>query len=206
MCYFSPLYFLFFSFILPIYILYTIYMLYTCYICAIFSLFYYFLPLYFLFISYTYTFLFSLLVFFYLCLLFLLPLCLLYPRPLSLPSFYFLPVFISLLLSSTALSLLFHMTTWPSGLRRVTRNHFSSGGVGSNPAVVVLFIPFLPSFLSKKWSHPDSNWGPENQNLICCPYTIGPAYYSFFSFFLYFLLFFILKKRLPWVSNPRPYG
>ena len=27
-------------------------------------------------------------------------------------------------------------TTWPSGLRRVTRNHFSSGGVGSNPAVV----------------------------------------------------------------------
>ncbi len=28
-------------------------------------------------------------------------------------------------------------TTWPSGLRRVTRNHFSSGGVGSNPAVVV---------------------------------------------------------------------
>ena len=27
---------------------------------------------------------------------------------------------------------------WPSGLRRVTRNHFSSGGVGSNPAAVVL--------------------------------------------------------------------
>ena len=26
---------------------------------------------------------------------------------------------------------------WPSGLRRVTRNHFSSGGVGSNPAIVV---------------------------------------------------------------------
>ena len=31
------------------------------------------------------------------------------------------------------------MTTWPSGLRRVTRNHFSSGGVGSNPAVVVFY-------------------------------------------------------------------
>ena len=28
-------------------------------------------------------------------------------------------------------------TMWPSGLRRVTRNHFSSGGVGSNPAIVV---------------------------------------------------------------------
>ena len=28
-------------------------------------------------------------------------------------------------------------TMWPSGLRRVTRNHFSYGGVGSNPAIVV---------------------------------------------------------------------
>ena len=28
-------------------------------------------------------------------------------------------------------------TVWPSGLRRVTWNHFSSGGVGSNPATVV---------------------------------------------------------------------
>ena len=34
----------------------------------------------------------------------------------------------------------FEMTTWPSGLRRVTRNHFSSGGVGSNPAVVVFIL------------------------------------------------------------------
>ena len=31
------------------------------------------------------------------------------------------------------------MTAWPSGLRRVTRNHFSVGGVGSNPADVVFF-------------------------------------------------------------------
>ena len=28
------------------------------------------------------------------------------------------------------------MTAWPSGLRRVTRNHFSTGGAGSNPATV----------------------------------------------------------------------
>ena len=93
--------------------------------------------------------------------------------------------------SFLSFSFLSWMTTWPSGLRRVTRNHFSSGGVGSNPAVVV-FIPYfyLPvTFTCKKWSHPDSNWGPENQNLICCPYTIGPVYYSFFSFFLYLLLF-----------------
>ena len=31
-------------------------------------------------------------------------------------------------------------TVWPSGLRRVTRNHFSSGGVGSNPAAVVFLF------------------------------------------------------------------
>ena len=36
-------------------------------------------------------------------------------------------------------------TVWPSGLRRVTRNHFSSGGVGSNPAAVV--FSFLHLFL-----------------------------------------------------------
>ncbi len=32
----------------------------------------------------------------------------------------------------------YYKTVWPSGLRRVTRNHFSSGGVGSNPAAVVI--------------------------------------------------------------------
>ena len=36
------------------------------------------------------------------------------------------------------------MTSWPSGLRRVTRNHFSVGGAGSNPAdVVSLFFTFV---------------------------------------------------------------
>ena len=34
-------------------------------------------------------------------------------------------------------------TSWPSGLRRVTRNHFSVGGVGSNPADVVFWQPSL---------------------------------------------------------------
>ena len=42
----------------------------------------------------------------------------------------------------------------------------------------------------KKWSYPDSNWGPENQNLICCPYTIGP-------FILIPPLFFCLLTHLP---------
>ena len=44
------------------------------------------------------------------------------------------------------------MTSWPSGLRRVTRNHFSVGGAGSNPADVVFcfflfFCLFSPFFL-----------------------------------------------------------
>ena len=143
---------------------------------------------------------------------------------------------------------LFRMTTWPSGLRRVTRNHFSSGGVGSNPAVVVFLCPSLSDYdffvRQKKWFHPDSNWGPENQNLICCPYTMEPLYDCALSSFLFptgetppvqkegtigfepmtegtavprsttelctllFLspFFLSVKKRPPWVSNPRPYG
>ena len=36
-------------------------------------------------------------------------------------------------------------TTWPSGLRHVTRNHFSSGGVGSNPAVVAFCMNNQPT-------------------------------------------------------------
>ena len=39
------------------------------------------------------------------------------------------------------------MTAWPSGLRRVTRNHFSVGGVGSNPAAVDFFT-FKKLFLN----------------------------------------------------------
>ena len=36
------------------------------------------------------------------------------------------------------------------------------------------FYLILPSHYLKKWSHPDSNWGHENQNLGCCPYTMRP--------------------------------
>ena len=43
----------------------------------------------------------------------------------------------------TLLLLLSPETVWPSGLRRVTRNHFSSGGVGSNPAAVVFSFRLL---------------------------------------------------------------
>ena len=42
------------------------------------------------------------------------------------------------------------MTTWPSGLRRVTRNHFSSGGVGSNPAVVAFYTYLFLQTISSK--------------------------------------------------------
>ena len=160
------------------------------------------------------------------------------------------------------------MTTWPSGLRRVTRNHFSSGGVGSNPAVVVFYtsfsIPFFPS--SKKMVPPRFELGsrePESHMLplhhgtflsylysfpftmpsypwpltpsFLSPYALFPfrilsllsllSSYSLFFFLLtlssflspfpsppyltsslFSLLFLFSKKRLPWVSNPRPYG
>ena len=140
------------------------------------------------------------------------------------------------------------MTTWPSGLRRVTRNHFSSGGVGSNPAVVVFYtsfsIPFFPS--SKKMVPPRFELGsrePESHMLplhhgtlryipysslliphlslfftcsfsylhddypsilFLCPYILLLSV-SMCLLFLSCSVFFI-KKRLPWVSNPRPYG
>ena len=172
------------------------------------------------------------------------------------------------------------MTTWPSGLRRVTRNHFSSGGVGSNPAVVVFYCLVFSSFFLvyfllflfilihlffpyKKMVTPRFELGsrePESHMLplhhgtflsylYSFPFTM-PSYpwpllfyppmpfflflYSLYSlFFLLTLFFFLLtlssflspfpsppyltsslfsllflfsKKRLPWVSNPRPYG
>ena len=117
--------------------------------------------------------------------------------------------------SSTPPTYYYQMTTWPSGLRRVTRNHFSSGGVGSNPAVVVFCSTFLYTLIpTKKWFHPDSNWGPENQNLICCPYTMEPFYTTFLSLYLFpmwplylFILFpYVLpfKKRAQSDSNQWP--
>ena len=62
------------------------------------------------------------------------------PFPYSLVPIFF-PFFLSSSAVSTFFFLLSWLTTWPSGLRRVTRNHFSSGGVGSNPAVVVFCLP-----------------------------------------------------------------
>ena len=47
-------------------------------------------------------------------------------------------------------------TVWPSGLRRVTRNHFSSGGVGSNPAAVV-FSFFLSFYFICSFHLPHSS-------------------------------------------------
>ena len=38
-------------------------------------------------------------------------------------------------------------TTWPSGPRRLTRNQFPPGSVGSNPAVVVFYFIFLSLYL-----------------------------------------------------------
>ena len=89
------------------------------------------------------------------------------PFPYSLVPIFF-PFFLSSSAVSTFFFLLSWLTTWPSGLRRVTRNHFSSGGVGSNPAVVVFstFISF--SFFYKKMVLPRFELGsrePESHML-----------------------------------------
>ena len=86
----------------------------------------------------------------------------------SLSPFSILPRYFSD--SSTSFLLLFHMTTWPSGLRRVTRNHFSSGGVGSNPAVVVFcrLFCFLNTIIVQKMVPPRfelGSWEPESHML-----------------------------------------
>ena len=109
----------------------------------------------------------------------------------SLSTFSILPRYFSD--SSTSFLLLFHMTTWPSGLRRVTRNHFSSGGVGSNPAVVVFcrLFCFLNTIIVQKMVPPRFELGsrePESHMLplhhgtfssykSCLPFTI--VNYSF---------------------------
>ena len=74
-------------------------------------------------------------------------------KALTIPFFSYYSMFFFFFLLSSSITIsyvyLFVMTTWPSGLRRVTRNHFSSGGVGSNPAVVVFyFLPWLFFFIS----------------------------------------------------------
>ena len=166
--------------------------------------------------------------------------------------------------SSTPTTYYYQMTTWPSGLRRVTRNHFSSGGVGSNPAVVVFcfVLLFLLLWYRQKNGSTQIRTGvlrtrisyaaptPWNLSiLLLFPSTYSPCGLFIFLFYspmcsplkkghnrirtndhgncspmlyhwamrppifpLCFLLFvfsfpvYLLKKRLPWVSNPRPYG
>ena len=116
--------------------------------------------------------------------------------------------------SSTLSAPLFHMTTWPSGLRRVTRNHFSSGGVGSNPAVVVFYIPtILFLFYLQKMVPPRFELGsrePESHMLPLHHGTFQVYIPVFFCFLIllypHYSILFYYKKRLPWVSNPRPYG
>ena len=91
--------------------------------------------------------------------------------------FTFLSSYLSLLLFCWLFYLLFslfifEMTTWPSGLRRVTRNHFSSGGVGSNPAVVVFLFLFKLIYLN--------------------------FYFTLFFLLFYFYLLFYLSIILFW--------
>ena len=90
------------------------------------------------------------------------------------------------------------MTTWPSGLRRVTRNHFSSGGVGSNPAVVVFYILLL---LYNTCNHLKNGptqirtGVPRTRISYAAPTPWNLSTWLFFSTVLFLLFFpFLLKK------------
>ena len=56
-----------------------------------------------------------------------------------------------------------------------------------------LHSPIRPEY-KQKWSHPDSNWGPKNQNLICCPYTMEPFTLEYNLVYLCTLMTFPFQK------------
>ena len=115
--------------------------------------------------------------------------------------FFFLSFFLSLfvclivLFSISTLLLYFsviiilYKTTWPSGLRRVTRNHFSYGGVGSNPAVVAFQLMYNrhTSILHTPSSYLTSSF-PFILLVICLSNCLNDIFCCFLSF-LFFTFF-----------------
>ena len=107
---------------------------------------------------------------------------------------------------------LWRMTTWPSGLRRVTRNHFSSGGVGSNPAVVVFcrLFCFLNTIIVQKMVPPRfelGSWEPESHMLPLHHGTLvyiipTPRWYS--PAFIFFLFLTHILTRVPTIHTYIP--
>ena len=95
--------------------------------------------------------------------------------------------------SFLSFSFLSWMTTWPSGLRRVTRNHFSSGGVGSNPAVVVFstFISF--SFFYKKMVLPRFELGSREPESHMLPLHHATFISSLFSLYIFFTILYFFS-------------
>ena len=101
---------------------------------------------------------------------------------------------ISTLLLYFSVIIILYKTTWPSGLRRVTRNHFSYGGVGSNPAVVAFQLMYNrhTSILHTPSSYLTSSF-PFILLVICLSNCLNDifCFFLFFSFPLLFIYLFI---------------
>ena len=93
------------------------------------------------------------------------------------------------------------MTIWPPPLTSDIhdsrwRGHLILMTFDSTPFLFLmpLHSPSWPHY-KQKWSHPDSNWGPKNQNLICCPYTMEPFRLDDTTVYLCSLWLFPFKKQ-----------
>ena len=108
---------------------------------------------------------------------------------------------ISTLLLYFSVIIILYKTTWPSGLRRVTRNHFSYGGVGSNPAVVAFQLMYNrhTSILHTPSSYLTSSF-PFILLVICLSNCLN----DIFCCFLFFLFFLFLSCLFIYLFIPSP--
>ena len=129
------------------------------------------------------------------------------------PFFPHLSSFFLLFVFYTTHAPLVSETVWPSGLRRVTRNHFSSGGVGSNPAAVVFsfFLSFYSSYPFHLLQPSDSvaEWSKavDLKSISLWERRFEPCHCRFLllcSFLHSFLFSFFPPSAL--CSRPRPLG
>ena len=116
---------------------------------------------------------------------------------------------ISTLLLYFSVIIILYKTTWPSGLRRVTRNHFSYGGVGSNPAVVAFQLMYNrhTSILHTPSSYLTSSF-PFILLVICLSNCLNDIFCCFVLFcflsFLFFTFFSSLVYLFIYLFLPSP--
>ena len=113
---------------------------------------------------------------------------------------------ISTLLLYFSVIIILYKTTWPSGLRRVTRNHFSYGGVGSNPAVVAFQLMYNrhTSILHTPSSYLTTSF-PFILLVICLSNCLNDIFccflfFTFFSSLVYLFIYLFIPSPLFKVS------